>query len=285
MTQVSCSFKASAASGLNHFSVGSDGVSLVRPGVIDALPFAYIESVRLAYMPSRFDTQRYCCDIAGRGGKRMRVLSTSYVGPGQFESHAAEYRAAILALHSALAGSGHPVQFGSGISGPRYALNIGCAVVAVPIVLALLIGMGSAIGVPAFLHLLVMLALLPFAWRWLRNNRPQRYSPSAVPPELLPPVAAGEPASAPAATPAPAAPAATAAEPARAPTATPGPRRYIDEDFGPIAEPGDQSWYGPAGTKTHWADAERYAQEANEKLDAGLIGPPKDPPPQGEQPL
>ncbi len=273
MTQVSCSFKASAASALTYFSVGSEGVSLVRPGVIDALPFEYIESVRLSYMPSRFDSQRYCCDIAGRGGKRMRVLSTSYVGPGRFEPHATEYRAAILALHSALVASGHPVQFGSGISGPRYAFNIGCAVLVVPIALALLIGMGTAMGVPAFLHALVMLALLPFAWRWLRNNRPQRYSPSAVPPELLPP--------APAVATAPE----IAAEPARAAAAVSGTRRYIDEDFGPIAEPGDQSWYGAAGTKTHWADAERYAQEANEKLDARLIGPPRDPPPQGEQPL
>ena len=62
-------------------------------------------------------------------------------------------------------------------------------------------------------------------------------------------------------------------------------RRYRDEDFGPIAEPGDSSWSSAGGNTTHWADAERYAEEANQKLDAGLIAPPADPPPQGEQPL
>lgn len=55
------------------------------------------------------------------------------------------------------------------------------------------------------------------------------------------------------------------------------------DDFGPTAEPRDHSWCSVAGTTTHWADTTEYAAEANQKLKAGLIGPPLDPPPQGEQ--
>ena len=166
----------------------------------------------------------------------------------------------MLALHHALLPRAGEVRFGTGVSTSRYLFNLGCLLVMLPLLLGVLAMFGIAIGIPAVLHLVLIAVLLPFVWKWMRRNRPGTYDPRAIPVMLLPAAVA-----------APAAPAGT--------------RRYTPEDFGPIAEPGDQRWYGAAGTHTHWADAERYAREANEKLDQMLIGPPRDPPPQGEQPL
>ncbi len=168
------------------------------------------------------------------------------------------------------------MRFDCGVSTARYALNLGCLLVTLPMLFGVLALFGSAIGIPAVLHLLLIALLLPFAWKWLRRNRPGSYDPSAIPAALLPDASAAPADSAPI-------PRSTAAA---GPWVLPaGTRRYRLEDFGPIAEPGDDSWYGVAATRTHWADAEEYARAANEKLEQNLIGPPRDPPPQGEQPL
>jgi hypothetical protein len=177
----------------------------------------------------------------------------------------------VLALHHALLPRAGEVRFGTGVSTSRYLFNLGCLLVMLPLLLGVLAMFGIAIGIPAVLHLVLIVVLLPFVWRWMRRNRPGTYDPRAIPVMLLPAAVA--------------APVAVEAPVGQEPLAPAGARRYTPEDFGPIAEPGDQRWYGAAGTHTHWADAEQYAREANEKLDQKRIGPPRDPPPQGEQPL
>lgn len=276
-------FTASAFSGASLFAVTDSGVALVNGGVSTVLPFADIVGVALAYEPSRADLTRYTCRITGSGGQVILVPSSTYRGFADFESQAGAYRSVVLALHGALLSHAVPVRFGSGVSASRYLLNIGCLLVSLPLFLGALSIAGTAIGIPAVLHLVIIVLLLPFVWKWMRRNRPGVYDPRAIPESLLPPpekrderaAASSQHASAPVAS--------SAA--ADAPRVASGSRRYVAEDFGPIAEPGDPSWLGAAGHKTHWADAEQYAREANEKLDRNLIGPPRDPPPQGEQPL
>ena len=284
-------FTSSAFSGASLFAVTDSGVALVNAGVTTVLPFADIAPVALAYEPSRVDLARYTCRITGRGGQVILVPSSTYRGIADFESQADAYRDVVFALHRALLPRAPEVRFGSGVSASRYLLNIGCLLVSLPMLLGVLAIAGTAIGIPAVLHLVIIVALLPFVWKWMRRNRPGVYDPRAIPAALLPPAEARggqaaevlQPPPAPMASPR----AAQAASPVapNAPSVASGSRRYTAEDFGPIAEPGDQSWLGAAGYKTHWADAEQYAREANEKLDKNLIGPPLDPPPQGEQPL
>ncbi len=255
----------SAFSGEARFSLGPGGITHEIGAVHNLLPLAEVASVALAYAPSRADLARYTCTVTGRRGHVVQLQSTSYRGIADFASQADAYRAFVLALHHALLPRAGEVRFGTGVSASRYLLNLGCLLVMLPLLLGVLALFGTAIGIPAVLHLVLIVVLLPFVWKWMRRNRPGTYDPRAIPLALLP--------------------AAAAAPDGQVPAAPAGARRYTPEDFGPIAEPGDQRWYGAAGTHTHWADAERYAREANEKLDQNLIGPPRDPPPQGEQPL
>ena len=273
----------SVFSGEARFGLGPGGITHEIGTVRNVLPLAEVASVALAYEPSRADLARYTCTITGRRGHVVQLQSTSYRGVADFVSQADAYRAFVLALHRALLPRAGEVRFGTGVSTSRYLLNLGCLLVSLPLLLGVLALFGTAIGIPAVLHLVLIAVLLPFVWKWMRRNRPGTYDPRALPDALLP-AAVTTPA---AQVPLPPSPTRSAqvAAPAAPPALPAGARRYTPEDFGPIAEPGDQRWYGAAGTHTHWADAERYAREANEKLDQNLIGPPRDPPPQGEQPL
>jgi len=261
----SIEFTESSLSGPQEFIVNSSGLLRRHGNVVSHVEATEISSVNLRHSPSRFDSARYCCEIALRNGQRLRVVSTSYVGPGSFKSLADDYRAFVFALHDETmrASSAHRVRFTGGAGWGRFALNVAAVLLALPVVLVVLVLAGAAMGVPGFLHLMAFLALLPLTGWWLWCNRPVTYDPAQIPERLLPPGAAR-----------------IATE-----AVDTGPRRYRPVDFGPIAEPGDGSWSSAGGNTTHWADAARYADEANEKLAAGLIGPPADPPPQGEQPL
>ena len=92
----------------------------------------------------------------------------------------------MLALHHALLPRAGEVRFGTGVSTSRYLFNLGCLLVTLPLLLGVLALFGTAIGIPAVLHLVLIAVLLPFVWKWMRRNRPGTYDPRAIPAMLLP---------------------------------------------------------------------------------------------------
>ncbi len=147
-----------------------------------------IESVRLAYNPTRFDLVKYECRLQRRGGGGMIVTSTSYKGVGRFQDNGPEYRVFITALHSALATSGAPgVRFVKGSAPFVYWGSLGCAVGGLGMLLLVLLVTG-AILIPAvaLTKLAILLFMVPWAVKYAKKNRPGAYDPGAVPQELLP---------------------------------------------------------------------------------------------------
>src|SRR4051794_14750951 len=55
------------------------------------LPYGEIGSLRISYRPSRFDSARYRCEVNPTAGGMLTILSTHYVGIGDFEDRAATY--------------------------------------------------------------------------------------------------------------------------------------------------------------------------------------------------
>ncbi len=281
------SFQAGAVSPKLILTTSTEGLLVIENLKPRVIPWAKFRRVQLGFDPTRFDKNRYRCRLFMEDGAVLTIFSTTFKSLGNFEAQDVEYFKFIEALHDHLQRYGSGVAFGGGVGGARYTLNAIAAVFGfVVFSLVLLIG-GLAAGPLFFIPLILWIFLARAVWKWFAINRGEAYDPRKIPAKLLPDIGDAAivtlEAEAPAVT---AASSASATVMTATPTAVkPGTRRYRDEDFGPIAEPGDQSWYGVAGTKTHWADAERYAAEANAKLDAGLIGPPADPPPQGEQSL
>ncbi len=288
----SYSFKPNILGNPQVVALTESGMASILGGKATIIPFERVVGVRLWFDPTRFDAERYRCRVDGRNGERILFQSSSCEGLGNFVAQPEEYRQLILDLHARLAAHSG-IRYRAGLGGLRYT----CNVVVMCTVFVLLAHVMVAIGMELFgpfvlVQLLVMAWFTPRAWRWIRRNRPLVYEPTAIPSRVIPPGSALHgPAEPDHATLTPAVEVAAPAINYRPPLPSahhrytgPG-RPYDSEDFGPIAEPGDDSWCSVAGTTTHWADAERYAEEANEKLIAGLIGPPADPPPQGEQPL
>ncbi len=293
-------FSPNISGNLQMVCLTESGVTSVYRGNATILPFDRITGVRLWFSPTRFDAQRFCCEISGTTGISIVFQSTTCEGVGQFTPQADDYRTLVLDLHQRLASLHSHVNYLTGVSGIRYAINVGCLGIGLGgMALAILSFGAAALGPGVIIPMALIAFYTPRTWHWLRRNRSKSYDPLAIPDDLLPPpdtigkgtIAAGPP-------PLPASgknepPVSIEnqverflADPATNGEQPPGGGRwYTLEDFGPIAEPGDNSWMSVAGTTTHWADATRYAEEANEKLKAGLIGPPLDPAPQGEQPL
>lgn len=280
--------------------LADSGISSVYGGNATVLPFERVTEVRLWFSPTRFDAQRFCCEIVGTPGISISFQSTTCEGLGQFVPQSTAYRALVKELHQRLAHQNPGVNYVTGVSGLRYAVNIGCMGIGLGgMVLAILTFGIVTLGPGAIIPLALIAFYLPRTWRWLRTNKRKNYDPLSIPDALLPPSEADseiatnhEPPVLPTSKESsPSLPIdreleRTLANPAWSGEPPPGGGRWYNlEDFGPIAEPGDHSWMSVAGSTTHWADATQYAEEANDKLKAGLIGPPLDPPPQGEQPL
>ena len=295
----SYTFTPHALASSHALGVVESGVALIAAGTATIIPFERVAAVQLWFDPTRFDAERYRCRISARNGEEILFQSSTCTGLGSFTAQSDDYRAVVLDLHARLAVHGGEVRYMAGVGGLRYAANVGCVGLVLLVLGVVLLTVGfSLLGPFAFIQLLVMAWLTPRAVRWVRRNRPVAYLPTAIPAQVLPPAGAimavaPEPVPVPVPEPAapvvPPAPVQAQVEAAESEKDRPiymGPgRRYEDEDFGPIAAENDSSWCSAGGQTTHWADAMQYAKEANRKLDAGLIGPPKDPPPQGIQPL
>jgi len=293
-------FIPNVSGSLRLVCVTDSGVSSIYGGNATILPFERVTGVRLWFSPTRFDAHRFCCEISGTPGISIQFQSTTCEGVGRFVPQSAGYRALVKELHQRLANRNPGVDYLTGVSKLRYAVNFGCLGIGLGgMALAILIFGTAALGAGVIIPLALIAFYTPRTWRWLRTNGSRKYDPLSIPDELLPPGEA-DGGTAPSHGPPPlptfeessvSSPIELEMERALANPAwcgeppPGGGRWYALEDFGPIAEPGDNSWYGAAGTSTHWADATRYAEEANDKLKAGLIGPPLDPAPQGEQSL
>jgi hypothetical protein len=161
-----------------HWTVGA------RSG---ALHLRDVARVRLSYHPGQLASPNYETVIHGKAGEKLTIGSLSRTSITSVDDHRKAYAAFIAALHGALQPHAGGIVFDGGLSPWRWWLMSGLAVITA---LGLVAVLASALGdadwtVGALIAVLCPLLAWPL-WEMLWRNRPEPYSPSALPGRLLP---------------------------------------------------------------------------------------------------
>lgn len=153
------------------------------------MAFSDIAAVRIEWTGSRFDHGRYTVNVKGRGGASATIVSTHYAGFAQFEDRSASFTPFLRTLVRLTAQHNPACAFYAGAPLAKYIFNI--AALAVGLFLFVLVA--ALVGVPLtwliIVKIIVIVSLLPLALRWLKANRPRRFTPPDIPPDVLPALA------------------------------------------------------------------------------------------------
>jgi hypothetical protein len=167
--------------------VDDSGLSWTYDGRGGHFDFSEITSIRLEWAASRADHARYACYVVRFNGWTETIVSTHYAGPMQFPDRRETYRPFIVELILRTAKANPACTFHAGATLLSYAgsfLILGTSLV-------LLAAVALSLGVPftwlIIAKLIILAFLVPLGLAWLWKNRPRRFTPPDVPPDVLPP--------------------------------------------------------------------------------------------------
>jgi hypothetical protein len=152
-----------------------------------SMPLRDVKVVRLSFQPASMQPHRFVTELWADNAPRLVIVSSSWKSVVEQERLDERYTVFVTELHRRIADAKAPAQFVQGKRAFTYwpALVL---FVAVALGLAVLVtralqaqSLGGAIFIAAFLAL--------FLWHggnFFRRNKPGRYRPDALPPDLLP---------------------------------------------------------------------------------------------------
>ena len=163
------------------------GGPAVAADAILTFPYRDIVELRLSYAPSRIDHRRYRCDIRMRSGQRLAVLSTHYAGIADFEDRSATYVPLVRGLIARVAAENAAARFRSG----KRPLVYWAEHLFLVAMVALLVFVLSVTGVgylsdSSWAKLAIVVGFIPLLILYTRKNWPRRFSPTAIPSDVLP---------------------------------------------------------------------------------------------------
>jgi hypothetical protein len=152
------------------------------------LPYRDIVELRLSYDPTRFDTQRFRCDLSLAGGIRAKVLSTSYISIGKFEDRGASYAPFVRELVTRVAQASPDCRFRAGKRPWAYWSQHAFLLAMLLLLAAVLTVYLGALPLPIVvaLKLGIVAAYIPIAMLYAKRNWPRGFAPDRIPPEVLP---------------------------------------------------------------------------------------------------
>ena len=184
---LSYSFKPSAIGAPWEFRLGEQGLDWRKGRLKGTVAYRDIRRVRLSFRPATFQTQRFLAEIWPMHGPKLEIASSSWKSMVEQERLDRAYRTFVAALHRRLIASGADPSFENGsppaLYWPGVAVFVGTALgMAALAVRALQTGTASAaLFIGAFLAL--------FLWQvgvFFKRNRPGRYRPEELPPDVMP---------------------------------------------------------------------------------------------------
>jgi hypothetical protein len=169
--------------------LGADALEVATgAGAVPArLPYKDFIEMRLSFAPTRFDFARYRCDLRVFGQVGTAILSTHYVGVGDFEDRAATYSPFVRGLVAKVAAANPACRFRAGKHPAKYVAEHAflLAMVALLIFVIALVG-GVGLSELVMVKLGILLFYVPVMILYTRKNWPRGFDPHNVPKDVLP---------------------------------------------------------------------------------------------------
>jgi hypothetical protein len=169
------------------FRLTAGGIAWEAAAKSGHVPYRAVRRVRMTYKPASMQSHRFVTEIWAERAPKLQIVSTSWKSLMEQERLDQPYAAFVRELHRRLSAAGAPVDYVQGHNPLRYWPGL-VFFVAVALGLAVAVArslqahsLGGAVVVVGFLAL--------FLWQggnFIRRNRPGRYSPRALPAELIP---------------------------------------------------------------------------------------------------
>jgi hypothetical protein len=180
-------YKPSVGGSPQSFELTGQGLSCQTAFRSVVWRYGDIARIRLSYRPMSMLAHRFRADLRNKDGSKLMIVSATWAGIVALTPQNDSYRAFIEELHRRIAAERSEVECLAGL--PRVTFALAAAVfIAVMTALAALFVRALVSG--DFVATLFMLGFAAwFGWHtggWLKRNKPERYQPNQVPPQLLP---------------------------------------------------------------------------------------------------
>jgi hypothetical protein len=180
-------FKPSIAGSPLTLELSGQGLSFTSGFRADVWRVADIAQIRLSYRPVSMLAHRFRADVRHRNGRKIRIVSASWAGIVALKPQNDGYRAFIEELHRRIAAERSDVVCLAGLHPVAFAM---AAAIFAAVMIALAGLLVRALVTGDFVAALFLVGFgLWSGWStggWLMRNKPQRYPPDSVPPQLLP---------------------------------------------------------------------------------------------------
>jgi hypothetical protein len=170
-----------------EFRLAGDGIDWAAGRKGGHIPFRAVRRLRMSYRPASMQSHRFMTELWADGAPKLEILSSSWKSMVEQERLDGRYTAFVAELHRRIALAAAPARFEKGSNPLLYWPGL-IVFIGVSLGLALLVvralqanAKGGAVFIGGFLAL--------FLWQggnFFRRNRPGRYSPEALPADLLP---------------------------------------------------------------------------------------------------
>ena len=170
-----------------EFRLAGDGIDWAAGRKGGHIPFRAVRRLRMSFRPASMQSHRFMTELWADGAPKLEILSSSWKSMVEQARLDGRYTAFVAELHRRIALAAALARFEKGSNPLLYWPGL-IAYVGVSLGLALLVmralqvnAKGGAAFIGGFLAL--------FLWQggnFFRRNRPGRYSPEALPADLLP---------------------------------------------------------------------------------------------------
>ncbi|AMN43330.1 hypothetical protein [Rhodoplanes sp. Z2-YC6860] len=180
-------FKPSVVGGWCTFALKPDGLHWQIGARSGRVRYERIRAVRLSFRPVTMQSRRFVAEIWSSDNPKIKIVSVSWRSVVEQVRQDGPYADFITELHRRLDACGSRAQFSAGLPVLIYWFGVTTFVavlvaMAVVIFRTMRIEQWSASAIVA--AILVMFALQ--IGNYFRRNKPVRYRPDAIPPEVLP---------------------------------------------------------------------------------------------------
>jgi hypothetical protein len=186
-SEPSYAFRPSLMGSPREFQLTSRGLRWQTGNYGDLVPYDRVRRLRLSFRPATMQGYRFIAELWPASGPKLVIASTSARSMFDHARQDAAYSAFVVALCRRIGAAGGQATLEAGSSPLIYWPGVIVFAVASFGLAALAV---RALAVQAFVPAAVIAGFLAlFLWQsgnFFRRNRPQKFSPDFVPPEVLP---------------------------------------------------------------------------------------------------